>query len=542
MLTTEQGVAAAWRAGEDGEAAFAPAALAALVECIREPAFVVREPGTGRLGVAVGGSTVAVDRVASETAPALVASLPPIYPEWLGDRSFAEVHRVRFPYIVGEMAQGVATARMVVAAVRAGLVGFFGAAGLPIDRVDAAIREIRAELGARPGWGVNLIHAPDAPEDEQQAAELCVRHNVPAVSASAFMTLTPAVIYCAAAGMRRDAAGRIVRARRMIAKVSRPEVAELFLSPPPGEALRALVARGLLREDEAALAARLPVADDVTVEADSGGHTDNRPLVALLPAMLALRDRLAARFGYAHPVRIGAAGGLATPSGVAAAFALGAAYVLTGSINQSATESGLSETGKAMLAAADLADVAMAPSADMFELGVKVQVLKRGTLFAARAARLYDTYVRYASLDAIDDAVRTRLEGEIFQESLAEAWRSTEMYWRSRDPRQVEKAARDPKHRMALTFRAYLGRSSKWAIAGDSTRQADFQIWCGPAMGAFNRWAAGSFLADPAHRTVDQIALNLLEGAAVVSRAQQLRSAGVPVPASVFDYRPRRLG
>ena len=96
-------------------------------------------------------------------------------------------------------------------------------------------------------------------------------------------------------------------------------------------------------------------------------------------------------------------------------------------------------------------------------------------------------------------------------------------------------------HRMALTFRSYLGLSSQWAITGEAARQADFQIWCGPAMGAFNRWVADAFLADPAQRTVDQIALNLLEGAAVVTRAQQLRCFGVPVPAAVFDYRPRRL-
>jgi hypothetical protein len=52
---------------------------------------------------------------------------------------------------------------------------------------------------------------------------------------------------------------------------------------------------------------------------------------------------------------------------------------------------------------------------------------------------------------------------------------------------------------------------------------------------------AGSFLAPPAGRTVAQIALNLMEGAAVVTRAAQLRSYGVPVPASAFEFRPRPL-
>jgi hypothetical protein len=94
---------------------------------------------------------------------------------------------------------------------------------------------------------------------------------------------------------------------------------------------------------------------------------------------------------------------------------------------------------------------------------------------------------------------------------------------------------------MALVFRWYLGMSSRWAIVGEVRRRADYQVWCGPAMGAFNAWVRGSFLEDPAERTAGQIALNLLEGAAVASRAQALRSAGVAVPAEAFLYRPRRL-
>jgi hypothetical protein len=95
---------------------------------------------------------------------------------------------------------------------------------------------------------------------------------------------------------------------------------------------------------------------------------------------------------------------------------------------------------------------------------------------------------------------------------------------------------------MALVFRWYLGRSSRWAIDGDTERRLDYQIWCGPAMGAFNAWVAGSFLEAPERREAVQIARNLLEGAAAITRAQQLRSYGAPVPAAAFDFRPRPLG
>jgi hypothetical protein len=60
-------------------------------------------------------------------------------------------------------------------------------------------------------------------------------------------------------------------------------------------------------------------------------------------------------------------------------------------------------------------------------------------------------------------------------------------------------------------------------------------------MGAFNAWVRGSCLEAPEHRTAVQVARNLMEGAAVVTRAQQLRTFGLPVPAAAFAFRPRPL-
>jgi PfaD family protein len=177
----------------------------------------------------------------------------------------------------------------------------------------------------------------------------------------------------------------------------------------------------------------------------------------------------------------------------------------------------------------------------MFEMGVKVQVLKRGTMFAARATRLYELYLAHPGLEDIPAPVRTKLEADLFRMPLAQAWEETRAFWARRDPREVARAEADPKHRMALVFRSYLGRASRWAIEGEPSRVADYQIWCGPAMGAFNAWARGSFLEDPAQRTAVQIGKNLLEGAAVLTRAHQLRTFGAPVPPSAFRWRPRRL-
>ncbi|MDH4215764.1 MAG: PfaD family polyunsaturated fatty acid/polyketide biosynthesis protein [Gallionella sp.] len=528
-----------WRAGS-GAPAFDAGDLAQAAAIVRAPVHIVRDLSRARLGIATGGEALSMANGRESDYP-LMASLPAIFPEWLGDRSFCEAHGVRFPYVAGEMANGISTTRMVAAMAGAGMLGFFGAAGLGFPRVEAAVDELVNTLGGGANWGVNLIHSPNEPALEDNVADLLIRRGVKYISASAFMKLTPAVVRCAAAGLRLDEAGRIVRKHHIFAKISRPEVAAHFMSPPPAEMLEALVGKGLLTAAEAQLAARLPLAEDITAEADSGGHTDNRPLVALLPMIMALRDELAAQYRYERPIRVGAAGGLGTPGAVAAAFSLGAAYVVTGSVNQATVESGLSAAGQAMLAQADLADVVMAPAADMFESGVKVQVLKRGTLFGMRAAKLYDAYHGYASLDAIPGELRTRLENDVLHATFDAVWAETRAFWLKRDAAEVARAEADPKHRMALVFRWYLGKASKWAIDGESSRRTDFQVWCGPAMGAFNRWAEDSFLADHTQRDVVQIALNFLEGAAVLTRAAQLRAYGLPIAATSFQYRPRRL-
>ena len=519
--------------------AFDAAGLAGLTARFREPTCIVQDPESGAVGAAVGGTIGMISP--GEAGWPVLASLAPLYPEWLGDRGFNEAHGTRFAYMQGAMANGIATTRMVRAMGEAGFLGMFGAAGLGFDRVKAAVEELSGALGDRHAWGCNLIHSPHEPELEAAVADLYIRAGVRRVSAAAFMKLTPSIVRYAAAGLRRGPNGEIIRERAVFAKISRPEVARRFIEPAPDSILRGLVEQGLLTEQEAALARLVPVAEDIICESDSGGHTDNRPLGALLPVIMMLRDEVSAAQGYSRPVRVGAAGGLGTPAAVAGAYAMGADFVLTGSVNQACVESGLSEEGRIMLADVGMADVIMAPAADMFEMGVEVQVLRRGSLFGTRGKKLYELYRSHSSLEDIPAAERAKLERDILRSSTDEAWTRCAAFWQGRDPREITRAERDPKHKMALIFRAYLGQASKWAISGLSDRKTDYQIWCGPAMGAFNAWAQGSFLQDPAQREVVQVARNLLEGAAVVTRAQQLRAAGAPMPAAAAAFRPRPM-
>jgi PfaD family protein len=178
-----------------------------------------------------------------------------------------------------------------------------------------------------------------------------------------------------------------------------------------------------------------------------------------------------------------------------------------------------------------MADVAMAPAADMFEMGVQVQVLKRGTLYAQRARKLYELYRAHESLESIPAEERAKLERDVFRASFEETWAATERYWRRQDPRQLERAAHDPRHRMALAFRSYLGQSWRWAQQGQPDRKSDYQVWCGPALGLFNRWVAGTWLEPLEQRDVVDVGLALLWGACVLARAEHLATSGINLPA-----------
>src|ERR1051326_9135432 len=216
------------------------------------------------------------------------------------------------------MANGIGSTTLVEAMSRGGMIGFFGAAGLPLCEVERAIDRLMDTLGPAP-FGFNLIHSPNEPNLESAVVDLYLRCGVRLVEASAYLDLTLPVVRYRVHGIHCDATGKVIAPNRVIAKTSRVEVARKFLSPPPEELLRQLVERREISVEQAVLARRIPMAQDITAEADSAGHTDNRPALALLPTITALRNRIQQEFHYDVPLRVGAAGGISTPASAAAA-------------------------------------------------------------------------------------------------------------------------------------------------------------------------------------------------------------------------------
>lgn len=519
--------------GTHASASFLP--LSAALRRVNQPLFAVRTE-SGISYACSGQAQIGGATPAGEILP-LVAYVPALLPEQLGDCAFKDSYGLQYAYVTGSMANGIASAELVEAMAKQGMLGFFGAAGLALPQVEATIVRLRENLGDK-AHGFNLIHSPSDPALEAAIVDLYLRQGVCLIEASAFMSLTLPLLRFRFAGIHRNAQGQIVAPQRVMAKVSRLEMASKFLQPAPADMLAALVSAGDLTQEQAEWAATLPVCTELTAEADSGGHTDNRPAISMWPSMLELRDRIEEQQGYRVP--LGAAGGISTPVSAAAAFAMGASYVVTGSINQACRESGSCDAVRGVLAKAGPADCTMAPAADMFEMGVNVQVLKWGTMFPIKARKLYGWYRQYNSFQEMPASIIAQIERDFLRCTIAECWASTKEFFAKRDPRQIAKAEQDPKHLMALVFRSYLGKASRWANVGEPTRQPDYQIWCGPAMGAFNEWVKGSFLENPQERLAGIVAANLMAGAAVASRVDLLRRQGLRPAAAEAHFEPQR--
>jgi trans-AT polyketide synthase/acyltransferase/oxidoreductase domain-containing protein len=434
--------------------------------------------------------------------------------EKLGSEAFKRDYGLSAAYVAGAMVKGIASVALVTRMAKAGYLSFFGSGGMRLDEVEQAIDAIQQALGNAQPYGINLLSNATRPADEMRMVDLFLRRGVRNIEASAYMQITPALAKFRLTGLDEDAKGRVVVPRRVIAKISRPEVAQQFLQPVPGEMVERLVAEGHLSARDGLLAARVPLASDICVEADSGGHTDMGVTSVLLPAIVRLRDRIQSDHYFDVPVRVGAGGGIGTPESAAAAFVLGADFIVTGSINQCSVEAGTSEAVKDALQDIGVQDTAYAPAGDMFEIGAKIQVLRKGVFFPARANKLHDLWRSHASLDAIDAPLRKEIQDKYLRRSFEDVYRETRAHYESESPQEIERAERNPKAMMALVFRWYFVHSMRLALRGDQEQRVDYQVHTGPALGAFNQWVKGTDLEDWRRRHVDAIGDHLMQSCA----------------------------
>jgi trans-AT polyketide synthase, acyltransferase and oxidoreductase domains len=440
-----------------------------------------------------------------------------ILAEQLGSRAFRDEYGIKYNYMAGAMYRGIASKELVLNMAKEKMLGFLGTAGMSLKEIEENILFIKKQLSPGEVFGMNLLHHMTEPAQEMKIVELYLKHNISIIEASAFMQITPALVYYRLAGLRKDENGNTICDHKIVAKLSRPEVADAFMRPAPEKIVNKLLAQGLVTAEQAALSKTVPVSYDICVEADSGGHTDAGVALVLLPSIQRLRSDIQIEYAYSKPIHIGLAGGIGTPQSAACAFIMGADFIVTGSINQCTVEAGTSDAVKDLLQQIDVQDTSYAPAGDMFEIGARVQVLKKGVLFPARANKLYELYNHYNSLEEIPEKTIGQLEKNYFKKSIDHIWTETKAYFTEKgEHAAITNAENNPKSRMALVFRWYFGNSVRLAFEGNIEEKVNFQIHTGPSLGAFNQWVKGTPLENWRNRHAGKIGIKMMEDTAIL--------------------------
>lgn len=263
-------------------------------------------------------ATLGVTVTAVTQVPEALAALGPrsasrpleVRPESLGSAGFRRDHNVCLACVADGDGLGGAGPEMVIRLGKAGLLSYLNTDLANFDQVADAVERVRSVLGSGAPWGVSVGHDSGDPGRASRLIGLLDDLDVPSIEVSGLSRPLPSLARYRLA----KAGGSPGGPRRVLVKVSCIDDAAAWLARPAatGAASRA-AANG-----ESARAAGTAMADDICVTAGLG----------LLTAVTRLRDE------RGLSARVGLAGDLGTAEAVAAAFAAGADFVVTDSVNQ----------------------------------------------------------------------------------------------------------------------------------------------------------------------------------------------------------------
>lgn len=275
----------------------------------------------------------------------------------LGDANFKKEYGLKYAYVVGGMGNGVSDEKLVIQTGKGGVLGFYGTSGVDIEEVEAAIKKIQSTLKNNEPYGFNVTYDVKNPNVEEKLYDTLLKYNVNVVEAAGYVMLTKALVKYRVKGLVKGLDGTITAQHKIIAKISRPEVAEYFMSPPPYKIVQELLQEGEISDEEAELSQRIPMASDLCVESAAAGYTDTVNMLTLLPSINQLKETVEKEYKYQSEIRIGVSGGIGTPNAAATMFMMGASFILTGSINECTVEANISNRVKEMLSSINVQDI-----------------------------------------------------------------------------------------------------------------------------------------------------------------------------------------
>ncbi len=443
------------------------------------------------------------DAAAQEIHDVPPAQSPQMPESAFGSLEFMRDHGLRHPCVAGSMGRGISGVPLVTALAQAGLLGFIGSFDVPVQHVAGMIDDCKARLGGAQNFGVNVHDCAENSSKSADLLSLCSEKSVPCVELSGFDRVTSALVKHRALGLSEHD-GLISRGHKVLLKTSRAEVARQFMQAAPARLLDELLETQQITSQQHRLAQQCPVADDVCVTCDGAWVNEPASAWIKLPEFQQLRASLGL---VAQSVRLGCSGGIGTPQSMAAAFQLGADFVLTGSINQCTVEAGVHEAVKAALAQAGVEDTAFAPRADALRSDVRSRVLCGVSHFATRARHVLQLMHKGLSLQSVGEDTRAGLEQHFFGQALETVLKTA----CESLPDAAQQQVRSDGHRQwMLVLQQYLRRAERAVLSDQDGDLRNARIDCSAAMGAFNAWAKGTPWQDWRARQVAPMTLALL--------------------------------
>lgn len=436
----------------------------------------------------------------------------------LGSQDFQKEYNTKYAYIIGSMGHGILDEKMLISAGKNGLLSFFGTSGLSLQRVEEAIKNVQRELRRGEPYGFNITFSVSSSEMEESLIEMYFNYGVHTIEASSYTTITKQLVRYRIKGLRRNADNAIEIPNRIIVKLSRTDMAESFMSPPPKRIVDALLRDGVISTEEAELSQQIPMSHDICVVTDTAGYTVGANMFATLPTIESIRDRISTSNQYKNSIRVGAAGGIGSPVSASAVFLMGADFIMTGSINQCTVEAATSDTVKDMLSAMNVQDTSYVRTIDKYNAYQQMQVLKKGTLFYVCVEKFYNLYHEVNSIDEIDPKTRELIETRYLKKSFEEVLQEIML---SDKFRAMNTSYITPKLQLELVFNWYMEQAFQWAIEGNTNNQLNYEIMCSSALGAFNQWVKGTSFEDWRNRTVVAVSEKLMQE--TVSYIKELR-------------------
>lgn len=415
---------------------------------------------------------------------------------------FCNKYGLKYPFVGGSMDHGISGKQLVSEMAKAGCLAFLSSTGLTFDQIHEEILETREMLTSKQFFGVNISYNPGNWIREDRMANLLIELDVPVVEASSYLTLTKELVKYKVSGLFKDENGEISSSHRVIAKVTRPDIAELFLLPIPNDLLKKLRDAGEITEEQFHMGAEISVADDICVVGDQAGPTDNSNLLSCFPVIKQWKEENQKTNPWLSRCNLGVAGGIGTKDAVKAVFTLGADFILAGSVLLCTPESEISDSCKEVLKGLQVHDTQLLSSPDLFGLVTRQRVVRKGLFFPARANHLYELYRSNRGVGDLSVNEKRKLETKYFNYKIEDILRDFNNQTNCDDR---ESSGQNEKSEMAILFKWYMEKAILSAKGGNQEERMNYCIKCSSALGALNQQLKGTALEDWKKRNVAKI-------------------------------------